>query len=199
MVAKEPYHCGYNKHSHTKGGAYTWNHPGLWWLNEVTTYPDNLAALEQGIALPYPDNRGAPVARASKRLREVGAVLQTNIAACAYFKTPQAAPCSPHRNGPLVYQQRYAAWQRGCLAAQVRLFAPTVVVFFSGPDYDSELKLEFPGPEFAPFNARPTGLLARVNWSLPIRAVRTHHPNGLQLNRFWPVVDEIVAFSEETP
>jgi hypothetical protein len=198
MVAKEPLNCGYDKDSHVKGGPYDWPHPPLWRLNQVTAHTDSLAALEQGIALPYPDNQGAPVARAVNRLRKVGAVLQTNVSVCAYFETPESAPCSPHLYGPPAYKQQYTAWQRGCLAAQVRLFAPTVVVFFSGPYNDGELKLEFPGLEFEPFNARPTRQLARVNWSLPIPAVRTYHPNALQRLRLWPVMDEIVAFVERT-
>jgi len=77
-------------------------------------------------------------------------------------------------------RQRYLAWQRGLLSAELNALQPTLILFVTGPGYDPYLRDEFSELQFdvvAPFPNRTLAKLASP--SLPAPAYRTYHPGYL--------------------
>jgi hypothetical protein len=79
--------------------------------------------------------------------------------------------------------------QQGLLRHEIDVLKPDVVVFFTGPRYDSAIRAEFPDVEFLPFDEIPASCaslssLALIRASgLPAKTVRSYHPEYLQRSR----------------
>ena len=75
--------------------------------------------------------------------------------------------------------------QQGLLAAEIAILNPDVVVFFSGPRYESSLRCEFPDMKISPLLRRaPASAVGVVRAAgLPVRTIRTYHPEYLQRSR----------------
>ena len=83
--------------------------------------------------------------------------------------------------------------QRGLLREEIQILRPDVVVFFSGPRYDSALRFEFPDMELSPLSRRrpaSTAAVVRAD-GLPPRTIRTYHPEYLQRSRQLHLIGEI--------
>jgi hypothetical protein len=66
------------------------------------------------------------------------------------------------------------------LPREIELAAPSVVVFFTGPEYDEVLRKTFPGAALEPVPHEKPRLLARVRHeTLPQHSYRTYHPGYL--------------------
>lgn len=66
------------------------------------------------------------------------------------------------------------------LPKEVELAAPSVVIFFTGPDYDGVLQKIFPDAALEPVPHERPRLLARVRHeALPLHSYRTYHPGYL--------------------
>ena len=72
--------------------------------------------------------------------------------------------------------------QKGLLAEEIRILNPDVVVFLSGPRYDRAIRCEFPDMTISPLSRRiPASAVGVVRAAgLPVRAIRTYHPEYLQ-------------------
>jgi hypothetical protein len=72
--------------------------------------------------------------------------------------------------------------QHGLLFEEINILNPDIVVFFSGPRYDSAIKCEFPDMKISPLSRRvpasAVGVLRAAG--LPVRSLRTYHPEYLQ-------------------
>jgi hypothetical protein len=75
--------------------------------------------------------------------------------------------------------------QRGLLQQEIAILKPDAVVFFSGPSYDSTLQREFLDLNLSSVSRQiPIGSLAAVRSAhLPVRTIRTFHPEYLQRSR----------------
>jgi hypothetical protein len=83
--------------------------------------------------------------------------------------------------------------QRGLLSEEIAILKPDIVVFLSGPRYDSSIQYEFPDLEILPFRRRlPTSAVGVLRAAgLPARTVRTYHPEYLQRSRQLGLLSEI--------
>ena len=80
------------------------------------------------------------------------------------------------------------------LPAEIRLLAPDVVVFLTGPRYDARLLAAFPGATLDP----AASAVARVQHSdLPTQSFRTYHPAYLRRAKRWAVLDEVAALARD--
>jgi hypothetical protein len=72
----------------------------------------------------------------------------------------------------------------GLLQAEIEITRPQVIVFFTGPGFDDRLKMLFQGVEFRPVldNISATKLARLEGSILPSIALRSYHPNYLQLS-----------------
>jgi hypothetical protein len=78
--------------------------------------------------------------------------------------------------------------QQGLLHQEVTILKPDVVVFLSGPRYDSTIRCDFPDMEISQFNQRwPASAVGIVRATgLPAKTIRTFHPEYLQRsNQLW--------------
>jgi len=75
--------------------------------------------------------------------------------------------------------------QKGLLAEEIAILKPDIVVFFSGPRYESSLRCEFPDMKISPLSRRvPASAVGVVRAAgLPVRTIRTYHPEYLQRSR----------------
>jgi hypothetical protein len=75
--------------------------------------------------------------------------------------------------------------QKGLLAEEIAILNPDVVVFFSGSRYESSLRGEFPDMKISPLSRRvPASAVGVVRAAgLPMRTIRTYHPEYLQRSR----------------
>lgn len=83
---------------------------------------------------------------------------------------------------------------RGLLSKEIRILQPDFMVFFTGPNYNSELEQEFIGLSYTKINTHD---VSRSAWlSHPVfheaKVVRTYHPRYLQTSKQWKVLDKIV-------
>jgi hypothetical protein len=72
--------------------------------------------------------------------------------------------------------------QQGLLFEEIDILKPDVVVFMSGPRYDSAIRCEFPDMKISPFSRHlPESSVGVVRAAgLPFRTIRTYHPEYLQ-------------------
>jgi len=67
------------------------------------------------------------------------------------------------------------SYNRGLLSAEIQIIRPTHVIFVTGPNYDPELRQEFPGVSYVGLNANPqVSLLSHAQ--LPKYTLRSYHP-----------------------
>ena len=75
--------------------------------------------------------------------------------------------------------------QKGLLVEEVKLLKPDIVVFLTGPRYDSAIRCEFPDMEISALSRRVSessvGIIRAEG--LPARTIRTYHPEYLQRSR----------------
>lgn len=83
--------------------------------------------------------------------------------------------------------------QQGLLFEEIAILNPDVVVFLSGPRYDSAIRCEFPDMKISPFSRRvPDSSVGIVRAAgLPARTIRTYHPEYLQRSRQLGLLSEI--------
>jgi hypothetical protein len=83
--------------------------------------------------------------------------------------------------------------QKGLLREEIQILGPDVVVFFSGPRYDSALRFEFPDMELSALSRRRSPAVVAVVRAagLPPRTIRTYHPEYLQRSRQLGLIGEI--------
>ena len=79
------------------------------------------------------------------------------------------------------------------LQAECKILKPDVVVFFTGPDYDTRLLKTFPGLQMS--HVVKLALSVLEHEALPVRSYRTYHPNHLRLSDQWEILDQIVALA----
>jgi hypothetical protein len=92
---------------------------------------------------------------------------------------------SVERNTTLIERAALRAMSREVLLEEIRLLEPTMVVFFTGPNYDAALTDVFQGAVLSavePFTAR------QMSWvqhpALPKKSIRSYHPG--YMNRAKP-------------
>jgi hypothetical protein len=83
--------------------------------------------------------------------------------------------------------------QKGLLAGEIAILKPDIVIFLSGPRYDSAIRCEFPDMKISTFSRRlPESSVGVVRAEgLPLRTVRTYHPEYLQRSRQLGLLSEI--------
>jgi hypothetical protein len=83
--------------------------------------------------------------------------------------------------------------QKGLLNQEINILKPDVVVFLSGPRYDSTIQCDFPDMEISQFCRRwPKSAFGLIRAAgLPIRTIRTYHPEYLQRSRQLGILSEI--------
>jgi len=133
-----------------------------------------------------PATRRSPFWRAFRELK------QTDGKTCFIWSNLYRVDFKEHSvlGAPESTQKEIREAQRGLLSEELRILAPRIVVFFTGPNYDNELKAEFPGIKFCPVeNSSSTRSLARLEHPrLPHSSFRTYHPNYLQISGNWGLV-----------
>jgi hypothetical protein len=87
--------------------------------------------------------------------------------------------------------------QQGLLHHEITILKPDVVVFFSGPRYDSTIQGEFPDMEIKRFCRRmPESAVGVVRAAgLPSRTIRTYHPEYLQRSNQLGILSEICQWA----
>lgn len=167
------------------GSYYPWPHPPLKTLADFRRYADAVRALVDGYAAfafsrYQPANRNGPFWRAFHLLFEsvnrdgCADMLWTNLFRCD-VQGGSVLSCSA---GEL---QELMAFQRGLLTREIRLLAPTAVLFFTGHGYDFELQAEFVGAVTSTVAGRAELQFARITHpALPAMTVRTYHPSYLR-------------------
>lgn len=89
-------------------------------------------------------------------------------------------------------------WQketRELILLEIEYFQPSIVIFFSGPNYDKHLAAIFEDVGFSNASERPERQLAKVSSScLPAKSLRTYHPNYLWRNDFYEYLEDIIRF-----
>jgi hypothetical protein len=83
--------------------------------------------------------------------------------------------------------------QKGLLYEEISILKPDVVIFFSGPRYDSTIQCDFPDMEVSQFCHRlPKSAVGVVRAAgLPLRTIRAYHPEYLQRSRQLGILSEI--------
>ena len=87
--------------------------------------------------------------------------------------------------------------QQGLLRFEIEVLRPDVVVFFTGPRYDRAICQEFPDADFEPVGRSfPASSLAFVRArGLPVKTVRTFHPEYLQRSRQMKLLQTIADWA----
>lgn len=154
--------------------------PAISCLSEFLAAPDGVDRLmssyeEFAFGKNYHGNR-SPFWRAFRLLQSgTGTVaLWTNIFRFDVDTGSVVGSCSAEEVKAIL------AAQHGLLRQEIELLAPDVVLFLSGPNYDSALRSEYTDIEFTAVARRTERQFARVHASgLPVRSYRLYHPNYL--------------------
>ena len=86
--------------------------------------------------------------------------------------------------------------QSGLLRDELAILQPDIVIFLSGPRYDSTLRCDFPDVEFLPLRrglSTTTAGIVRAS-GLPSRSIRTYHPEYLQRSNQLQVLSDIARW-----
>jgi hypothetical protein len=88
--------------------------------------------------------------------------------------------------------------QLGLLRHEIDVLKPDVVVFFTGPRYDSAIQAEFGAVEFGSFDGSisPSRLALLRAPGLPVKTVRSYHPEYLQRSRQWGLISVIAEWAK---
>lgn len=183
------------------GDYYEWPYPPISSLEDFLGFPDSVGAMMHGdkmfeFARHQPGNVNSPFWRAYRQVREavgddpVGfdtKVLYTNL-----FKTAVDGT-SIVKNGTTDEADNIWRASAQLLTREIELLQPDAVVFFTGPDYDRYLELEFPGLGWTPIGEHAQRSFAKLNHSaLPAKSYRTYHPGYLSRGN-WHLVEDICA------
>ena len=85
------------------------------------------------------------------------------------------------------------------LREECRVLHPQIVLFLTGPNYDSAIQRVFPGITFAPTGDVGSRFLAKLQHpSLPEHTYRTYHPAYLRRSRLWHLLDSIVELIKDS-
>lgn len=88
-------------------------------------------------------------------------------------------------------------WQKAwfqVIREEIRILAPDLIVFFTGPHYDKFLQEAFGSVEFSQVGVRSIRQLSRVRaQGLPVNTFRTYHPNYLWRHNFYSYEKDIIA------
>ena len=88
-------------------------------------------------------------------------------------------------------------WQKPALdfiIEEIKTAQPDIVIFFTGPNYDDRLQAVFSDIQFKSSPTRSTRELSIVaSDNLPLRSIRTYHPNFLWRNDFSGYLDDILS------
>ena len=88
-------------------------------------------------------------------------------------------------------------WQKPALdfiIEEIKTAQPDIVIFFTGPNYDDRLQAVFNDMQFKSTPTRSTRELSIVTSdNLPLRSIRTYHPNFLWRNDFDGYLDDILT------
>jgi hypothetical protein len=181
--------------------GYEWPYPPITGLEQFLTVPLSVEAMMHGyrafeFSRHQPGNFNSPFWRAYRQIREaVGdepmgfntKVLYTNL-----FKTAVDGT-SIVKNG--TQEEADNIWQASVtlLAREIKILRPDAVVFFTGPDYDRYLELEFEGLQWAPSDKHGQRAFSKLSHpALPENSYRTYHPGYLSRGN-WHLVDEICS------
>jgi hypothetical protein len=112
-------------------------------------------------------------------------VLWANLYRVSVHPIEGQSSYSVERNTSPIERAALRALSRNVLLEEIRLLEPTMVVFFTGPNYDAALKDVFQGAVLSavePFTAR------QISWvqhpALPTKSIRSYHPG--YMNRAKP-------------
>ena len=92
--------------------------------------------------------------------------------------------------------------QEGLLKYEIDVLEPHVVVFFTGPRYDPAIRAEFRDVEFRSFDGLPNSAADLSSLSLirapglPVKTVRSYHPEYLQRSRRWGLISAIAEWAK---
>lgn len=182
-----------------QGSYYDWPYPPIKGFEDFLSVPNSVEAMIHGyrafeFSRYQPGNVNSPFWRAYRQIREaVGdepegfetKVLYTNL-----FKTAVNGT-SIVKNGTI--QEADDIWRASAqlLTREIEILRPDAVVFFTGPDYDRYLELEFAGVEWVSVDGFSQRQISKITHpSLPSRAYRTYHPGYLSRGN-WHLVDQI--------
>lgn len=71
------------------------------------------------------------------------------------------------------------------IVEELRLLKPDILIYFTGPSFDSRIQRIFPDSEFSVVDDLPLSLLSKItNKNLPKSTYRTHHPKSLRIRGF---------------
>lgn len=88
-------------------------------------------------------------------------------------------------------------WQKPALdfiIEEIKTAQPDIVIFFTEPNYDDRLQAVFSDIQFKSTPTRSTRELSIVaSDNLPLRSIRTYHPNFLWRNDFSGYLDDILS------
>lgn len=86
------------------------------------------------------------------------------------------------------------------LLAEIEALAPTSIIFFTGPNYNTHLYAMLPGVElmgFEQYEMEKTSMLSHPK--LPVLSFRTYHPAYLSRSKQWGIIAEINAWHHNAP
>lgn len=175
--------------------------PAISRLSEFLAAPDGVGRLmsnyeEFAYGKNYHGNQ-SPFWRAFRLLQSGSGVVQswTNIFRFDVDAGSVMGSCSAEEVKTIL------AAQHGLLRLEIDQLAPDVVLFLSGPNYDSALRNEYPEIEFNSVAGRTERQFARVRaLGLPARSYRLYHPSYLNRSRErWAWLQELVDADFDLP
>lgn len=183
------------------GDYYDWPYAPITRLEEFLAQPASVEAMMHGyrafeFARYQPGNFNSPFWRAHRRVRQATGeeetgfdtqVLYTNL-----FKTAVDEK-SIVKNG--TWEEADSVWRisAGLLTREIEILKPDTVIFFTGPDYDRYLELEFAGLEWEAVGEHQQRRFSKLTHAaLPAKTWRTYHPGYLSRGH-WHLLEEICA------
>jgi hypothetical protein len=167
---------------------YTWEYEDIETLQKFIEYDRSVEALMYGytqfdFSAHQPKNLNGPFWRYFHKLRETlrnkaGSVsaIASNVIRCAADSESGFTLWSISETD----RRTYLRWQKGLLQAELTELRPTLIVFVTGPNYESYLKDEFDQLSYEPVSSFELKVLSKlVSPRLIAPAYRTYHPGYL--------------------
>jgi hypothetical protein len=172
---------------------YDWPYPPIFCYRDFFACDQGVEALMHGyrefnFAAKQPENYGSPFWRAFRKLGESYATepLWSNLFRFSVDGGSVIRNCSDQELKIVLESQK------GLLEKEIQVLEPSIVVFFTGPDYDFALRSEFDDVAFEPITADKAG---QFDWvrseGLTKKCIRTYHPGYLQRSGRWQWLDEL--------
>jgi hypothetical protein len=95
-----------------------------------------------------------------------------------------------------IEEHKYIIGELNILEEEIKIVEPDIIIFFSGPDYDERIQIQFDNKVCfeSVVNEIPIRELAKLHHhSFPAHTYRTYHPNFLQRGRRWNFLNIIEA------